>query len=173
MPRPLLRGTYTAPADRLTITATLPEAAALDWWGAPGTFYVTSACARDASISITAMTATDVLVSSCMPENLEFATFEQAIARLDTPTGDDISGRADLTIDGYRAARYDVSAITTCPEGFGLWAGTTLGGGETGSIYVIDVDGVLLAVVLNRSGRQTPAELEEAHAIIESFDIEP
>ena len=87
------------------------------------------------------------------------------------PTGDDISDRVDLTIGGHAAARYDVANLSTCPGGFGLWGGTILGPGETGSIYVIDVEGVLLAIELNRDGTQTPAELEEAWAIVAGLEI--
>ena len=108
-----------------------------------------------------------------MPESLEITSFADAVARLDTPTGDDISDRVDLTIGGFAAARYDIANLSTCPDGFGLWHFTTLGPGETGSIYVINVDGTLLAIELNRDGTQTPAELEEAWAIITSLQIAP
>ena len=106
-----------------------------------------------------------------MPDSLEITSFADAVARLDAPTGDDISDRVDLTVGGHPAARYDVIYLSTCPQGFGLWSGTILGPGETGSIYVIDVDGTLLAIELNRDGTQTPAELEEAWAIVESLQI--
>jgi hypothetical protein len=36
---------------------------------------------------------------------------------------------------------------------------------------VIDVDGTLVEIELNRDGTQTPAELAEAHAIIESLQF--
>ena len=79
--------------------------------------------------------------------------------------------RAVRGLDGHPAARYDISDLTTCPDGFGLWDLTALGPGETGSVYVIDIDGELLAIELNRDGSQTPAELEEAHAIIASLQF--
>jgi hypothetical protein len=106
-----------------------------------------------------------------MPYSAEIKTFADAIARLDTPRGPDISRRIDLTIDGHPAARYDITNLSTCPTGFGLWHGTTIGVGETGSLYVIDVDGILLASELNRDGSQTPTELEETYAIIASLQI--
>jgi hypothetical protein len=105
-----------------------------------------------------------------MSSRAEIIDFADAIARLDEPQGKDISERIDLTIDGHPAARYDISDLSTC-SGFGLWSGTILGAGESGSIYVIDVDGVLLEIELNRDGSQTPAELEETHAIIASLQI--
>ena len=123
-------------------------------------------------MSLFALTATTVNDGGCMLSSAEITDFADAIARLDTPKGNDISDRIDLTIDGHPAARYDISNLSTCP-GFGLWSGTILGEGETGSIYVIDVDGVLFAIELNRDGNQTPAELEETYAIIASLQIDP
>src|ERR1044071_3222658 len=133
-----LGGTYAAPAFPLTgsVVATVPQAPAIPWQGAGGSFFLSSSCADSGPIAIYVMGATDVMTSSCMPDAPEIATFEEALARLDAPIGDDIAKRVDLTIDGYRAARYDVSKLTTCPQGFGLWGGTILGPGETGSIYV-------------------------------------
>jgi hypothetical protein len=165
-------GTYSEATGGLTIVVSVPEAPAVPWQGARGEFFLASGCADGGEMSIIAMTATRVFSSSCMPDAEEIATFAAAVARLDAPTGPDISERVDLTIDGHPAARYDVTDLSTCPDGFGLWGGTTLGPGETGSIYVIDVDGVLLAVELNRDGTQAPAEIAEAQAIVESMRIE-
>lgn len=164
-------GTYTAPAGSLRVTATVPDSPAIPWQGERDGFYLSGACVSFAPITLIASTWTTVLATSCMPESLEITSFADALARLDTPTGDDISDRVDLTISGHPAARYDITNLSTCPEGFGLWYMTTLGFGETGSVYVIDVDGVLLAIELNRDGNQTPAELEEAWAIIASLQI--
>jgi hypothetical protein len=164
-------GTYTAPAGPLSVTATVPDTPAVPWQGLRDSFSLSGGCGSVAPMSFFASTATSVLATSCMPDNLEITSFADAVARLDAPTGDDISDRVDLTIGGHAAARYDISNLSTCPEGFGLWHGTTLGLGETGSVYVIDVDGVLLAIELNRDGSQTPAELEEAWAIVASLQI--
>lgn len=164
-------GTYTAPAGPLSVTATVPETPATRWRGWRDGFYLSGGCGDIAPITFFASTGTAVLATSCMPESLEVTSFADAVARLDAPTGDDISDRVDLTIGGHPAVRYDIANLSTCPDGFGLWHGTTLGPGETGSVYVIDVDGVLLAIELNRDGNQTPAELEEAWAIVESLQI--
>jgi hypothetical protein len=164
-------GTYTAPAGPLSVTATVPDTPAIPWQGYRDRFSLSGECGSVAPMSFFASTATSVLATSCMPDNLEITSFADAVARLDAPMGDDISDRVDLTIGGHAAARYDISNLSTCPEGFGLWHGTTLGPGETGSVYVIDVDGVLLAIELNRDGSQTPAELEEAWAIVASLQI--
>ena len=106
-----------------------------------------------------------------MTSQAEVTDFADAIARLDEPQGNDISQRIDLTIDGHRAARYDITKLSTCP-GFGLWSGTIIGPGETGSVYVIDVDGLLIEIELNRDGSQTPAELDETYAIIASLQFD-
>jgi hypothetical protein len=164
-------GTYTAPAGPLSVTATVPDSPTIPWQGERAGFYLSAGCESFSPISILASVGTDEIVTSCMPGSLEITSFADAIAKLDTPKGDDISDRADLTIGGHAAARYDVANLSTCPEGFGLWHMTTLGFGETGSLYVIDVDGVLLAIELNRDGNQTQAELEEAWAIVASLQI--
>lgn len=166
-------GTYTALArdSSISVTATAPRRPAIPWKGFTDVFHLSGSCRETAPMSFHASSATEVYETSCMPDGEDFTTFAEAIARLDTPQGDDISDRIDLTIDGHPAARYDISDLTTCPNGFGLWHLTALGGGETGSVYVIDVDGVLLAIELNRDGSQTRAELEEAHAIIASLQF--
>jgi hypothetical protein len=164
-------GTYTARAGPMSLTATIPGTPQIPWQGSPDGFYLSSHCTDIAAITFYASSASDVYSTSCMPESLEITSFADAVARLDIPKGNDISDRIDLTIDGHPAARYDISTLYTCQGGFGLWHGTSLGAGETGSIYVIDVDGVLLAIELNRDGFQTEAELEEAYAIVASLQI--
>jgi hypothetical protein len=162
-------GTYTATAETISVSATVPVTPAYPWRGARDEFHLTGSCDQPAPMGMWASTATEVYQTSCMPDGEDFGTFAEAIARLDTPKGPDISPRVDLTIDGHPAARYDITNLTTCPDGFGLWHMTALGGGETGSIYVIDVDGVLVEIELNRDGSQTRAELEEADAIVASL----
>ena len=163
-------GTYTRLVGPLTVTATVPETPAIPWQGARDVFHLSGLCGSVAPIAFFASTATLVNDGGCMPSSAEITDFGDAIARLDSPKGNDISDRIDLTIDGHPAARYDISNLSTC-TGFGLWSGTILGAGETGSVYVIDVDGVLMAIELNRDGSQTQAELEEAWAIIASLQI--
>ena len=170
-------GTYTAhagpdtvPADPLWITATVPDQPAIQWQGSRDWFHLVGGCGSGPQVSIFASTATEPLASSCMRGNPEIASFADAVARLDTPTGEDISARIDLTIDGHPAARYDVTDLSTCP-GFGLWSGTILGAGETGSIYVIDVDGELLGIELNWSSLGSRSGIEEAYAIVETLQF--
>ena len=163
-------GAYTAPAGPISVTATVPRKPVIRWQGLRDGFLLSSSCEDPAPFTFFALTETVVNDGGCMPSSAEITDFADAIARLDSPKGNDISERIDLTIDGHPAARYDISNLSTCP-GFGLWHGTILGAGETGSIYVIDVDGVLLAIELNRDGTQTQEELEEAYAIIASLQI--
>jgi len=166
-------GTYTASAGPVSVTAIVPATPVIPWYGSRAAFALAGSCEDGGSpMAFHAMGATSVNDGSCMPDRTEITSFADAIARLDEPRGSDISDRIDLTIDGHPAARYDVSNLSSC-EGFGLWSGTILGAGETGSIYVIDVDGALLEIELNRDGSQTPAELEETYAIIASLQITP
>jgi hypothetical protein len=164
-------GTYSAAAGDLTFTATIPSNPVIPWVGSPESFFLTDSCERGASrMSFGALGATSVNDSSCMPTRADISGFDDAIARLDTPKGTDISPRIDLTIDGHRAARYDITHLDSC-GGFGLWGGTIIGRGETGSIYVIDVDGLLMAIELNRDGSQTAAQMQETYSIVESLQI--
>jgi hypothetical protein len=164
-------GTYTAPIGPLSATATVPDAPLIAWQGWPDWFELSNQPRSGARITLGAFTKTSVLATSCMPDAPEITSFADAVARLDTPRGDDIAPRVDLVIDGHSAATYDVVDLSSCPGGFGLWDGTILGPGETGSVYVIDVDGLLIAIELNRDGSQTPDELEEAYAIVASLQF--
>jgi hypothetical protein len=163
-------GTYTASAGLVSVTATVPGSPVIPWYGASDVFEMAGSCLDGASMAFHATGATTVSDGGCMSSRADVTDFADAIARLDEPQGKDISTRIDLTIDGHRAARYDISKLSTCP-GFGLWSGTIIGPGETGSVYVIDVDGVLIEIELNRDGSQTPAELEETYAIIASLQF--
>jgi hypothetical protein len=163
-------GTYTASAGPVSVAASVPGTPVFPWYGARDLFEMAGSCLDGSPMAFHAMGATSVNDDSCMPSHADVTDFADAIARLDTPKGNDISDRIDLTIDGHPAARYDISNLSTC-SGFGLWSGTIIGAGETGSVYVIDVDGLLIEIELNRNGRQTPAELEETYAIIASLHI--
>jgi hypothetical protein len=163
-------GTYTASAGPVSVTATVPRPPVIAWHGSGDLFEMVVSCRDPSPITIHVMGATTVNDGGCMSSQADVIDFANAIARLDEPQGNDISKRLDLMIDGHPAARYDISHLSTC-SGFGLWSGTILGAGETGSIYVIDVDGTLLEIELNRNGSQTPAELEETYAIIASLQI--
>jgi hypothetical protein len=166
-------GTYRGFVGNVTLTAIVPGTPVVPWYGSRAGFEMAGSCVDGSPMAFHAMPTTDVGDdSSCYGGSAPITDFADAIARLDTPRGNDISDRIDLTIDGYPAARYDVVNLSAC-AGFGLWGGTILGPGETGSIYVIDVDGTLVEIELNRDGSQTRKELEEAYAIIASLQIEP
>jgi len=163
-------GTYTASAGPVSGTATVPSSPVLPWYGARDLFEMAGSCLDGSPMAFHAMGATSVNDGGCLSSRADVTDFADAIARLDEPQGKDISERIDLTIDGHPAARYDISKLSTC-SGFGLWSGTIIGPGETGSVYVIDVDGLLIEIELNRNGEQTPAELEETYGIIASLQI--
>jgi len=164
-------GTYAAPTGPLSVIATVPETPLIAWQGWPTGFLLSSRCGAEGPISLVASTAAIVQATSCMPDGAEITSFADAVARLDTPTGTDISERVNLIVGGHPAARYDIVDLSSCPGGFGLWDGTTIGAGETGSIYVIDVDGLLVAIELQVGGSLTPAALEEVSAIVESLQF--
>lgn len=164
-------GIYSAPTGELILIATVPGDPEITWRGDTTTFQLGGTCDFGLPITIQAGTPGQFAVNRCMPINSEVSSFADAIGLLDAPSGPDISPRVDLTIDGHPAARYDISNLETC-EAFGLWDGTLLGPGETGSIFVIDVDGLLVAVELNVHGNPTQAQIEEARAIVASIRFE-
>jgi hypothetical protein len=165
-------GTFTAPdlEGSMSVTATVPDNPIVAWYGAHDRFEMSDGCLDPAPMAFHVGGVTSVNDGGCMTSQAAVTDFADALAKLDAPRGNDISRRIDLTIDGHRAARWDVTNLSTCP-GFGLWSGTIIGPHETGSIYVIDVDGVLLEIELNRDGLQTQAELDETYAIIASLQF--
>lgn len=165
-------GSYAAAAGAVVLTATLPNGFTTPWKGAQGGFLLSAACFELSPIFVVAMTQADAVAPPCVPAGEpEVRTFAEAVAALSAPQGDDLSGPLNLTIDGHDAARFDVSDLATCPQ-FGLWGGVLLGRGESGSIYVVDVDGVLLSFELNSSGGATQVQVDEARAIVESLQID-
>jgi hypothetical protein len=167
-------GRYTAPMGSMAVSATVPDGALLAWQADAEVFYLRSACTFDVvQIGIYPSTATEVIQSTCFPfDNSAIDSFADGVDRLSTPTGSDIVGPIELTIDGHPAVRFDVTRLSTCTN-FGLWDGTGLGLSESGSIYFIDVDGELVAIEVNHTpGRLTPAAIDEAHAIVVSMEFE-
>ncbi len=163
-------GTYTAPVGPLSATATVPDGNRFGWEGTPGLFYLRISCSDgEVPISIHPSTATSINSGTCVPHHAgEIADFADAVARLSAPKVDDISDPIELTIGGHPAVRFDVTELSGC-AGFGLWNGTTLGEGESGSVYVIDVDGEVVAIEVNRNSDATQAQFDEAGAIVASL----
>ena len=173
-------GSYTGPvsfpgsgsAASVSLSASVPSSPRIEWLGDPSRFQLTDVCEEDGTIRIVAGTGSQ-------PDDAAFcgsaigvvSSFADAVALLDTAQGDDIADRIDLEIDGHPAARYDITDLRTC-SGFGLWAGTIMGLGESGSWYLVDAGGVLVAIELGyREGTKTRRDLEEARAIVESLRI--
>jgi hypothetical protein len=106
----------------------------------------------------------------------------EAIEALVTQEGHDLTGPTDATIAGLPASRLDISVpaafdTTTCTnELIRLWIGTNDTGidpGETMTIYIVDVDGLALAVHAPFSDQaMTPALIAEVDGIIASLEIE-
>jgi hypothetical protein len=108
-------------------------------------------------------------------------TVDDLTRALENQIGVQRSGPTDVMLGGYPAKKFVLTLLPECPgpEGHGIWADATrtygfwLRRGETGTVYVVDVNGARLVIaswVMNRASAESIAQLE---AIIASIDIEP
>ncbi len=179
-------GTYRATAgDGVTVTVTVP---AVDgtWSGFPDVFTMVRAPCRDGGpVMIEASIVTEVFADACDMdgETRLVSGASEAIEALVEQEGHDLTGPTDATIAGLPASRLDISVpaeidATTCTnEVIRLWIGTNDTGivpGETMTLYIVDVDGLALAVHAPFSqAAMTPALIAEVDAIIASIQIDP
>jgi hypothetical protein len=179
-------GTYRATAgDGVTVTVTVP---AVDgsWSGYPDMFHLVRApCGNGGPVMIEASIVTEVFADAC---DMDGATrpvsgASEAIEALVAQEGHDLTGPTDATMAGLPASRLDISVpaefdATRCTnEMIRLWIGTNdtgIGPGETMTVYIVDVDGLAIAVHAPFSAQDmTPALIAEVDGIIASLQIEP
>jgi hypothetical protein len=179
-------GTYRATAgDGVTVTVTVP---AVDgsWSGSSDGFQLVRApCGDRAPVMIEASIVTEVFADACDMdgETRLVSGASEAIEALVSQEGHDLTGPTDVTIAGLPASRLAISVptefdATTCTnEMIRLWIGTNDTGidpGETMTVYIVDVDGLALAVHAPFSDvEMTPALIAEVDGIIASLQIEP
>jgi hypothetical protein len=138
-----------------------------------------SPCLFGAPIAIGAMPVTGVYADACDRAGaaIDSDTPAEAITALAAMTGVGVAGPTDLTLDGHAGSRFEVSVpavdATPCTDGtFKLFDGMDADPGATLTVYVIDVEGVALGIVINQGEDTTPAMVAEAEAIVESMQIE-
>lgn len=179
-------GTYRATAgDGVSVTVTVPAVVDGSWIGSPDLFnLVRTPCAGPRPVMIEASIVTEVFADACDMEGETrlVSGASEAIEALVTQEGHDLTGPTDATIAGLPASRLDISVPaefddTTCTNGLiRLWIGTNdtgIGPGETMTIYIVDVDGLALAVHAPFSDEaMTPALIAEVDGIIASLEIE-
>jgi hypothetical protein len=75
---------------------------------------------------------------------------------------------------GHAALRLEVSVEgSTCTDGIGLWYGNEFSLDRDAIVYLVEMDGDTLAIVVWYTRSQTsPAQLVEAEAIVDSIQIE-
>lgn len=126
---------------------------------------VTDACADEADINIVEVGPT--------VEDLTNALASQA--------GIQRSGPTDVMVGGYPAKKFVLTLLLECPgpHGHGIWADATrtygfwLGHGETGTVYVVDVNGDRLVITSQYGARASAEDITQLEAITASIDIEP
>lgn len=180
-------GTYRATAgDGVSLTVTVPAVVDGSWIGSGDLFNLArTPCGANRQVVIEASIVTQVFADAC---DMDGATrpvsgASEAIEALVAQEGHDLTGPTDATMAGLPASRLDISVpaefdATTCTNDMiRLWIGTNDTGidpGETMTVYIIDVDGVALAVHAPFSdAAMTPALIAEVDGIIASLEIEP
>jgi hypothetical protein len=126
-------------------------------------YVVTDVCAGEADIDLVAVgPKVDDLVTALVNQ-----------------TGIERSGPTDVTLGGYPARKFVLNLLPACPARDGLWTdasrtyGFGLRHGETGTVYVVDVNGdrlVIWSAYMNGASAEHIAQLE---AITASIQIEP
>jgi len=134
---------------------------------APATYEVsyvlTDVCAAEADIDLIAVGPT--------VDDLTTALVNQ--------TGIQRSGPTDVTLGGYPARKFVLNLLPSCPTRDGLWAdasrtyGLGLRHGETGTVYVVDVNGSRLIITSSAMNGASSEHVAQLEAIAASIEIEP
>ncbi len=126
-------------------------------------YVVTDACAREADVELAAVGPT--------VDDLATALASQA--------GIQTSGPTDVAVGGYPAKKLVLKLLPECPPRDGLWAdasrtyGLGLRGGETGTVYIVDVEGSRLVIMSSFMVKASAEHVAELEAITASIEIDP
>ncbi len=173
-------GPYRARAGLFSLTVSVPNLDDTKWQGHTDEFSLQrSPCLFGAPLSVEAMPLTGVYADACDRPGPALAsdTPAAAIAALAAMKGVEVAGPTDRTLDGYAGSRFEISVpavdATRCTDGtFELFDGMDADPGATLTVYVIDVDGVALGIVIYQAEDTTAAMVAEAEAIVASMEIE-
>ncbi len=91
------------------------------------------------------------------------------------------SGPTDIMVGGYPAQKFVLRLSPECPgdQGHGIWAnfarayGFWLKPGDTGTVYVVDVDGKPLVITSQYGADASAEDIAQLEAITASIDLEP
>ena len=181
-------GTYAAPVGRLSVGVTLPNEPGTYWHGVRDEFYLNRApCLFDGPVSFQASIVTQVPPDAChwLDAGTPVADAAAAAAALAGQAGPDASKPTKLKVSGHTAARVRISLsdgfnMDACASGLvGLWSRPdgstqTIDPGATMTVYLVDVQGSVLAITERHEPSDEtaiPGLLGEIDAIIGSLQI--
>ena len=137
-------------------------------------------------LTVTANDVSYVVSDVCADEaDVAFAplgpTVEDLTRALANQVGVQRSGPTDVTLGGYPARKFVLTLLDACPgpEGHGFWAdaartyGFWLKHRETGTVYVVDVNGDRLVITSQYGPSASAEDIAQLSAITDSIEIEP
>jgi hypothetical protein len=108
-------------------------------------------------------------------------TVEDLTSALESQTGVQRWGPTDITLGGFPTKKLVLTLLPDCPgsQGHGFWADATrtwglgLKHGETGIVYVVDVNGERLVITSQYGADASAEDIAQLEAITASIVIEP
>jgi hypothetical protein len=166
-------GDYTAELGSLLVSMPVPAAPLTPWEGRNDGFYLAGSCATGRPIDIRATIVTTVYVNACDPGGraAKVATQADAVRAFAAQRGHDTDGPTEPgEIDGRATAGFVISA-SEC-DNFVLWNGVAADDHGVGLVYLIDVDGEPLGILLRfRDEPFTESQRAEALLMVSSIEI--
>lgn len=178
-------GTYDAGVGSLTLTATLPRSTS--WEGLPDSFLLSRFGCPDlgSPVWIEVQLVTQVSPDACdrSGQALEVANAAEAVAALAAQASIGGPDAVDATLGGYTGSRLDMSQsadfdASACTDGVlaPMSDVSSLDPGNILTVYVVDVEGAVLAVAIHWGSTDERADevlVAEVDAIVASLRIEP
>ena len=168
--------TYRAVVGPLTLSAAIPAEAAITWETRGVGFSLVDFCSDILASSgpyIGASMVTYVDGSCVNGDTVEVTTPTEVNAALASVTGVAMGEPSSVSLAGRAATRFEIQPdARMCFDVVPLWDGFEVGRGRT-IIYVVDVDGLPLAITITDTGGPgRAAGIAEAEAIVASLQIE-
>lgn len=182
-------GTYRASVGTLSLSVTVPAGPVDTYWhGLRDSFYLLRAPCLFGGPALKASLVTRVYADACNSAGtgVEVNTAAAAAAALAAQAGHEVIGPTDVTLDGRPASRLEIPVpadfdASSCDGGVVLWLApfgrfTNVDPGSTVTVYLVDVDGLVLAVTTTHwtaDEAEIPTLQAELDSIVASLRIEP
>jgi hypothetical protein len=137
-------------------------------------------------LAVTPYDVSHVVTDVCTDEtDVDFVevgpTVEDLTTALANQIGVERSGPTDITLGGYPTKKFVFTLRSGCPgsQGHGFWTdatrtyGFSLKHGETGTVYVVDVNGDPLVITSQYGSLASAEDIAQLEAITTSIDLEP